>query len=135
LYDNVTQKRLDYNKKRLIEVSVSREGVFWKCFEDKIVTETDNWQKSDEYKNKMKDYNDCEAKEKAKGGFMFGLGCLGIMPNRPWQLHNEIASKYCSQIADQSQDGQLRNELRKKVPIEVLTDNELSQIVAQQRFK
>ena len=42
-----------------------------------------------------------------------------------WQVNNEITSQGCSLFADESVEGKLMSELRKKVPIEILTNAEL----------
>ncbi len=126
------------NKKRLVEVSISRENIFWDCFSKKVYDEQQKWENSAEYLEQKIKYDSCLGKEviiNSSKRYNFGIRCSDSFPNRPWQLHNEIAGKYCSEIADNTQDGLLAKSLRKKVPITALTDYELSQIVKEKRHK
>ncbi len=127
LFRNFQHTQLEANKKRLIELGVSREKIFWDCFDKKVNEETVAWQNSNDYLDPMKKYHQCEQDKIDRGEFTFG--CIGLMPNRPWQLHNEIASKFCSSEADNTEDGQLMRNFRKKVPIEDMTDHELTEII------
>lgn len=42
-----------------------------------------------------------------------------------WVLNNQLTSEHCSEIADESTEGRLLTDYRKKVPINAMTDNEL----------
>lgn len=140
------QNKLEKDKKRLIEVSISREIYFWECFNKKINEETNKWNNLESTKDGEIKYNQCLEASKNGNNYNFGINfeilnenagritrCRSLMPSRPWELHNELASKYCSEEADKTQDGILVKKLRKKVPFEVLTDNELINIVKEKR--
>lgn len=134
------EKSIEKNKKRLIEVSISRENIFWECFNKEINKEADEWNNLESTKEQKQKYDKCLSdgqNDYSNGNTWNGLNnisgrisrCREFMPSRPWQLHNEIASKYCSEEADKTQDGILVKKLRRIVPIDVLTDYELSSYV------
>lgn len=152
---------IEKNKKRLIEVSILRENLFWDCFDKKIEEETAKWKSSSEYLIQNEKYNICINSEVNKqmneynnlnsaykqylfseengkpSTLLMKLKAIGNCPGpiRPWQLHNEIASKYCSESVDNTQEGILVKKLRKKVPIEALTSYELNKIINESRLK
>ncbi len=47
------------------------------------------------------------------------------MKSNDWMLNNDIAGKYCSELADESEEGRLMKKLRSKIPVKYLTDTEL----------
>jgi len=121
------QQTID-NRERLIELSVSRENFFWGCFRKKIDEETQKWQQSPEYSAQKRIYDDWYNKCR-QNSQNFCFGGSKLFPQRPWQLHNEIASKFCSESADNTQEGLLIKKFRNLVPSEALTDYELQKIV------
>jgi hypothetical protein len=127
------KKQIEHNKKRLIELAISREKMFWNCFNKKVELLTQEWSNSDEYIEQNEKYEKCQQYKRDKGEYTFG--CMYLLPKRSWQEHNEIASKYCSDEADNSDDGRLKDEFRKKVPISEMTDNELNEIVKSKILK
>ncbi len=121
------QAKID-SKKRLIELTITREKFYWRCFSEKVIGLEYAWSRSDEYKKAKQELPPCSSEPRSDGGINFVkmFGCPG--PSRPWQEHNEIASKYCSEKADNTQAGLLINEFRSKVPLEIITDDELRDI-------
>jgi len=114
-------------KKRLIELTISREKFFWDCFSNKSIELENEWRKTEEFLNVEKKYKDCESNK--KGSSLDKLfACLKFEPKRPWQTWNEEASKYCSEAADNTQEGVLIKKFRAIVPIEIITDNELREL-------
>lgn len=134
---NIFKKnKIKENRTRLIQISLSRENIFWECFKKQVEEEKQKWRKTDEYFTQQETYNKCEAVNncstvKGLAKISCSYVCFKLDPenNRPWQLHNENASQFCSRFADNTPDGQLVKKLRGMVPIEVLTDHELQQII------
>lgn len=132
---NIKKKNLDYNKRRLIELSISREKIFWNCHREQLIIENEKWMNTDDYIGQNSFYKQCledSSSQVAEQG-MFFLGrlskCKDLVPDNRWNQSNEIASKHCSQVADESEDGRLKDEFRKKVPATALTNNEIAEKV------
>ena len=131
------------NTKRLIELGIARERVFWKCLSEKNMEKMEDWKKSESYKIAIQKYDDCakkadtlansvRCKTPSSGQIDWECRFAEFTCRRPedgpdaWpQTYNDQSSPGCSVIADESEDGRLMSEYRKKVPAKVLTDTEL----------